>query len=97
MSQANVEIVRRQVDALNRGDLMELLQRFAVDVEWWDREDDPSPTVHRGHDGVKALLVDTAEHWAKLWLEPTGFVDAGDWVAVLVRLVPRGRASGCPD
>ena len=34
MSQENVEIVRRGINAFNRGDLDEVLADYAPDVEW---------------------------------------------------------------
>jgi len=88
--------VRRQLEALNRADFSEALGRFASSVEWWDRADELNPTVHRGHDGVGAMLADFAEHFAKLQIEATEFIVLGDCVVVPVHLVARGRASGVP-
>jgi ketosteroid isomerase-like protein len=41
MSQENVEIVRRQNEAFNRGDVARILELLDAEIEWWDRQDDP--------------------------------------------------------
>ena len=94
MSQENVEIVRRQNDAFNRGDLAEVFERSDPNFEWWDREDDPGATVHHGHDGIRQVMAEVAESLVGLRVEPKEFIDAGDYVVVPVRVVGRGRASG---
>src|ERR1700730_15827465 len=95
MSQENVEVVRRQIEAFNRGDLAGALELSDPNVEWWDREDDPDATVHRGHEGVRRILAEFDE-LAELCVEPTEFIDAGDYVVVPTRLYGRGRASSAP-
>jgi ketosteroid isomerase-like protein len=93
MSQKNVEIVRRENEAINRGDVATAMQLLDPGCEWWDREDDFGATVHRGHDGVTAFLAALAE-LAELRVEPEEFIDAGEYVVVPVRLVGHGRGSG---
>ena len=93
MSHENVEIVRRQNDAFNRGDVATLLELTDPSIEWWDREDDPGADVHRGHDGVTKALAELA-YLAELHIQAREFIDAGDYVVVPVRLTGRGEASG---
>lgn len=93
MSKENVEIVRRQNEAFNRGDAGGVLELSDPSIEWWDREDDPGAGVHRGHDGLKTALEELAD-LAELHIEPKEFIDAGDYVVVPVRLTGRGQTSG---
>jgi ketosteroid isomerase-like protein len=93
MSQENVEIVRRGIEAVNREDLEALLDLCDPQIEWWDRADDPGGDVHRGHEGVAGFLTNLFE--AVQWqIEIEDCIDARDFVVVAVRLVGRGRASG---
>jgi ketosteroid isomerase-like protein len=94
MSQQNVEVVKRAYEAWNRGDIATVLDSYDPDVEWWDRDDDPDATVHRGLDAVLARFGDVNDSWAELRLEPHEFIDAGDFVVVPLRMIGRGRGSG---
>jgi ketosteroid isomerase-like protein len=93
MSKENVEVVRRQNEAFNRGDAAAVLELSDPSIEWWDREDDPGAGVHRGHDGLGRALEELAD-LAELHIEPKEFIEAGDYVVVPVRLSGRGQASG---
>ena len=63
-------------------------------IEWWEREDVPDPTVHRGLDAVGTRFAELDDVWVGLGLKPQEFIDAGDFVVVPFRLTGRGRASG---
>jgi ketosteroid isomerase-like protein len=53
MSQENVEIVRRAIDAFNRGDLAGMLETFAPDAVWdWSNSRGLNPGVYRGLDEI---------------------------------------------
>jgi ketosteroid isomerase-like protein len=95
MSQENVEVVRRLNKAFNRGDVAGVVELLDTACEWWDRFDDPGAALHRGHEGISAYLSEVDDH-AELRVEPSEFIDAGDYVVVPVRLDGRGRASGAP-
>ena len=82
MSQENVEVVRRQVEAWNRRDLTTWLALFAPDAEIdWSRSRGPLKGVYRGRGELKAF-------WDELWttfedvqVETThGFTEAGSEV-----------------
>jgi ketosteroid isomerase-like protein len=77
MSQENVELVQRQHQAFNRGDVAGVLELLDADIEWWDRADDPGAGVHRGHDGVAEMLVEL-DDLAYLRVEAKEVLDAGD-------------------
>ena len=60
MSEENVELVRRAVEAWNE-DGPESIKRFwAEDGEWHDPPDLPDSRVVRGRDAVAAYLTDQA-------------------------------------
>ena len=61
MSQKNVEIVRRGIDAWNRRDLQTLMAPYRSDAEVdWSRSEGPFKGVYRGHDGIQTF-------WDLLW------------------------------
>jgi len=94
MSHENVEVVRRWLEALNRGDVAGVLGLADPDVEWWNRADDPGAPVTRGHDGLTQGLAELDESIAELRVEPEEFIDVGECVVVSVCVVGRGRESG---
>ena len=56
MSQENVEIVRRLIDAQNRDDLAESLRLYSPEAEIdWSRSKGPLRGVYRGHVGDQEL------------------------------------------
>jgi ketosteroid isomerase-like protein len=50
--------------------------------------------VFRGREGLKRWVDSTREIWDEWRFEPERFLDAGDRVVVLVRVVARGGSSG---
>jgi uncharacterized protein len=94
MSRANVEVVKRGYEALDRGDMAAALEGFDPSIEWWDRSDALNPTVVRGHEGMRKMWAEIAESFAEWRMEPKEFIDAGDYVVVPLDHVMRGRASG---
>jgi len=96
MSHENVEIVKRAYEAWNRRDMAAVLGACDHDIEWWERDDVPDPTVHRGLNAVGARFAELDDMWIGLGLQPQEFIDAGDFVVVPFRLTGRGRASRAP-
>jgi ketosteroid isomerase-like protein len=76
---SNVEIVKRAYDAWNRRDMAAVLSACVPDIEWWEREDVPDPTLHRGLDAVGARFAELDDLWIGLGLESREFIDAGDF------------------
>ena len=94
MSQENVEVVKRAYEARNRRDMAAALGACDPDIEWWESEDVPEPTVHRGLDAVAARFAELDDLWIGLTSEPQEFIDTGDCVVVPFRQTASGRASG---
>jgi ketosteroid isomerase-like protein len=96
MSQQNVEIAKRAVDAFNRRDVDTLFAELATpDFEWF-----PALTMalegggYRGREGVEEFAADTRENWEEMQTVPEEFRDLGDRVLLLGRMQGRGKGSG---
>jgi ketosteroid isomerase-like protein len=96
MSQENVEAVRAAYDAWNRQDLPAVLDYLHADIEWEENAHvypglDP---VYHGHDGFLKRQRDAFDAWEWIKIEEQEFLDAGQHVVALMRLVAKGRHSG---
>jgi ketosteroid isomerase-like protein len=94
MSQANVEIARKVFAALNRGDREEALGLAHPNVVLDATRSVFNPKTYYGKDGLRQWLTDTNEIWEGMHTEQNEFVDAGDRVVVIGRLVGKGKGSG---
>jgi ketosteroid isomerase-like protein len=106
MSQENVELVRHLYGegplglVVSLDDERALLDRLFRD--YYDEQleirmpgDYPEgEQVFRGREGIAQLLAMLRDTWEEFRLEPERFMDAGDQVVVLVRVVAAGGASG---
>jgi ketosteroid isomerase-like protein len=94
MSQENVEIVRRMVERWNRRDLQGFLALFSADVECFPAVDQPESQSFRGREA----LADYANGWLAAFdpyvLEASEYLDLGECVVVVGRVVGSGRESG---
>jgi hypothetical protein len=78
MSQENVEVVRRAVEAFNRREVpLELLH---PEVEWIEDPRYPGAQSYRGREGVERSINGWWETWASLGMRVEGMVDADDLV-----------------
>jgi ketosteroid isomerase-like protein len=97
MSQENVEVVQRMLEAFNRDDSDAVAAAFAEDCELYEPPEMPDrPALgFRGHDGIREW-VDKLRGVAGVRFEPGDFRVTGD--VIVSELVARGRgqASGVP-
>ena len=94
MSQENVEIVRKGIEAWNQHDADQYLSYAAPDVEWLPAG--PAAvehTVYRGHDQVASGFAAIWETWDEFHLQEGEIRDLGDSVLWLGRVKIRGSAS----
>ena len=94
MSQQNVEIVRKGIEAWNRHDADLWLSYAAPGVEWAPAG--PAAverTVYRGHDEVASGFAAIWETWDLFHLEEGQIRDLGDSVLWLGRVRMQGSAS----
>ena len=93
MSQENVEIVRRGIDAWNRGDRHETLAAYAPDVEWHTSGLFADRGVYRGPAGVERLIEELDEDIEQLTFSASEVRAVGDKVFIAVMARGRGRQS----
>jgi ketosteroid isomerase-like protein len=56
MSEENAKVVRRTVEAFNRGDLQAALDEFAPDAVWdWSNSHGFDAGLYRGHDDIRGF------------------------------------------
>jgi ketosteroid isomerase-like protein len=90
MSQENVEIVRRGMEAFNQNDFEGWFAIASTEIKLYPRPEEPGVlTVYEGWDGVMEYLVNWYSQWEDYEGEPVEFLDAGDQVLVVMR--ERGR------
>jgi ketosteroid isomerase-like protein len=99
MSEENVALARKAIDALNRGDFDALLAFLSPDVVWEALEGVPGIAErYRGRAGVRewiALMWENAEEGLHIEIEQ--ITDLGDdRVFIAVVLTARRRPSGVP-
>jgi ketosteroid isomerase-like protein len=89
MSQENVEVAKRVIDAFNKRDLDALRSLNAPDVEYdWSASQGIEAGVYRGVDAVMGLHAKYFDVFTEITVEPDCFIDAGDSV-----VVPNGSRS----
>ena len=95
MSQENVELVRRSIEAYERGDVEEMLSFFDAESELHSAiVGGAEGNVYRGHDGFRNWLADFSETFEDVRNEWGEFRDLGDRVLVFGHVKARGRGSG---
>jgi ketosteroid isomerase-like protein len=97
MSQENVEIVRRVVDAIRDRRWEEATRQLGPDIELHGTAGGLTEgSVWRGPKQIRDFFEQDAEAWDERRLEAEQFVDAdaGDCVVVLLHEFRRGKGSG---
>jgi ketosteroid isomerase-like protein len=93
MSQENVEIVRRIIDATRRGDWGAALRDYDQGVIL-DQSRMPGGGVYRGHEGLREFYGRWFGAWEHFRIKPERVIDAGDEVVDINETSGRGRSSG---
>ena len=98
MSEENVEIVRAQIDAYNRGDYDAALALLDEEVEWQVPEvaalDAPASGIVQGRARVAEQFARWLEAWETHAFQVTDALSQGDDVFIAGLQVGRGRHSG---
>jgi len=94
MSQENVEIVRKGLEALQRRDLDTGLQLVASEFIGYPLSAGIGPDVFRGREGIRTWMQEFFSAWDQADLDVLELIDAGDEVIARVRWRLRGRSSG---
>ena len=96
MSQENVEVFKRAIDAINRPDAEALLSELDPQVEWHSAiliAMGGEQAIYRGHAGVREWLRDLYETLSEFHLEYSEIRDLGDRTVAIGRIRARGTAS----
>jgi uncharacterized protein len=94
MSQENVEIVRSALGAWAPEERERVLTLADPEIVIDATRNVFNPGTYAGIDGVRRMLVSMDETWERMRVEPKEFIDAGDQVVVIGRLIGKGRGSG---
>jgi uncharacterized protein len=80
---SNVDTARAAYEAFSRGDLEALKEDFAEDAVWVTSDELPLGGETRGRDAIMANFAQIPNYWSSFSVEPSEFVDAGEYVVVL--------------
>jgi ketosteroid isomerase-like protein len=96
MSQGNVEVVRRILGAINRGDVDAAIESASEDFEAdWSNSRGLLSGIHRGRDEAREGFKTFLEPWESLRWEPEELIELeDDRVLVVSHIRMRGRGSG---
>jgi ketosteroid isomerase-like protein len=95
MSDGNVELNRRLVEAFNARDLVAYVALCDPSIEWHSTFAAVGGAVYHGHDGLRRWHRDLEDTWGEeIRIEPETFFDVGEHVLVFAVLHGRGRHSG---
>jgi ketosteroid isomerase-like protein len=98
MSEENLEALRAQIDALNRGDLDAWLEGFDPEVEFVMPPGWPDHQEGRGRDAALAsmkMALDVAED-VRIEVRDITELDSADRLLVSTHITARGAGSGVP-
>jgi ketosteroid isomerase-like protein len=93
MSQENVEVVQRAIDAFNRDGTEAALAWIAPDVAWHDLPDQPDAEIHHGHPGFLAAFKQFFGDLDDYTVNVDELIDHGEQTVVCARVIGRGRGS----
>ena len=92
MSEENVELVRRGIEAFNRRDLRASLALWSDDAEVdWSRSNGPLKGVYRGHRGLESFWHEFWSTFESVEIEAHGFRQTDSQVVVPNTAYMRGR------
>jgi ketosteroid isomerase-like protein len=96
MSQENVEIVERLMDAFNEREVEVFAGITTPDFEWTTSMTAVEGEIFWGREGIETYFGRMRDAWDEFRALASEFRDLGDRVLWLGRLEGRGRGSGVP-
>ncbi len=92
MSQENVELIRAIYEGWMRGEMG--LERFDPEIAMFESKTLPGAASAVGIDAVQHYIESFANYWDEIRFEPQEYIDVGERVVLVARLVGRGKTSG---
>jgi ketosteroid isomerase-like protein len=92
VSQQNVETIQSLYEGWRRGDMG--LDKFDPEIAMIESSTLPGAVSAFGIDAVERYMASFAKYWDEIRFEPQEYLDAGEQVVVVARLVGRGKTSG---
>jgi uncharacterized protein len=77
-----VDVVRRTIEALNRGDIETAVGSCADDIVVWAPGPDLDGQQLSGKGELRSMLEFSESSWPDLWTSVVSIVASGEWVAV---------------
>jgi uncharacterized protein len=97
VAEANVDTLRRGYEALNRGDLSEVVSLIDDEIVWDPGELSPDGLQgSRGRESFVAFVQSWMDAFDDFRIDPYEVLEDGPFLIALVRQSGRGRASGAP-
>jgi uncharacterized protein len=96
MSQSDVQVIRRAIEAFNTGDVEQMLGLADPELEWrpaFGAATDGA-TAYHGHAGFRVYWRGTQDIWDHFHFEPEQFIDDGTSIVVVGRGSGRAKGSG---
>lgn len=90
--ESEAEIARRGVEAFNRGDVDELIERADPELRLVPVRSLLEGGEYRGHEGIRKYIDDMDEDWQRREIVIDEITDAGDGVLVLGTFKAVGRS-----
>ena len=90
----NIARLRAGYAAFNAGDDAATVANIDPEIEVYEPPELPDTKVWHGQEGYLAALRNMREVFGEISVEPEEFVELGDQVVVVARMVVRGLASG---
>jgi ketosteroid isomerase-like protein len=95
VSEQNVELHRRTVEAFNTRDIEAMIACFDRDIEYHPvLSAVGGVTAYHGHDGLRNWFGQLDDAWEELQIEPEAYFDLGEQTLLFYVLRGRGRHSG---
>jgi uncharacterized protein len=90
VSSDNVQTLRSAYEAFARQDIPSVMAAFHEDIDWHGPDSVPWGGDYHGHDGVGRFFGQLGQYWNELSVEPEEFIDAGETIIVLIRVIGTG-------
>jgi ketosteroid isomerase-like protein len=95
VSEHNVELYRRAVEAFNARDLDAMLVVVDPSCQWHSTFAAVYGGVYHGHDGIRKWHRDMEDAWGEdIRLEPEAYFDLGEHTLLVAKMHGRGQHSG---